>query len=164
MLGTIGFSYIGAAFLLMLFVPNIIWAIRKPAGYDQLAKTENKILLWLERIGQVATVVTAVMFSDFNPTGFSAWTVWLLASCLCMILYEAAWVRYFCNRSLKTFYGRFMFIPLPLAILPILAFLFLGIYGKVIWLIISVIILGIGHIGIHFRHNKSLNSEQSKSA
>jgi hypothetical protein len=36
-----------------------------------------------------------------------------------------------------------------------MAFLLLGIYGKVIWLIASVIVLGIGHIGIHIQHLKN---------
>lgn len=40
--------------------------------------------------------------------------------------------------------------------MPVAAFLLLGIYGKVIWLIISIIILGIGHIGIHLQHLKEL--------
>lgn len=34
--------------------------------------------------------------------------------------------------------------------------LFLGIYGKVIWLIVSAVIIGIGHIGIHLQHLKSI--------
>ena len=32
----------------------------------------------------------------------------------------------------------------------------LGVYGKVIWLMISVIILEIGHIGIHRKHRKEI--------
>jgi len=33
-MGHIGFSYIGLIYLLMLFIPNIIWTKHKPAGYD----------------------------------------------------------------------------------------------------------------------------------
>ena len=36
----------------------------------------------------------------------------------------------------------------------LLAFLLLGIYGKNVFLIVSTIILGIGHIGIHLNHKK----------
>lgn len=36
----------------------------------------------------------------------------------------------------------------------LIAFLLLSIYGKNLFLFISVIILGIGHIGIHLNHNK----------
>jgi len=50
-----------------------------------------------------------------------------------------------------------LLIPAPGATLPVAAFLLLGIYGKVIWLIISSVILGIGHIGIHMQHIKRLS-------
>ena len=72
MLGTFGFSYIGLIYLLMLFVPNIVWLKRQPEGYKELAKKENKILLVFERVGQAAVVATAVMFSDYNPTEFKS--------------------------------------------------------------------------------------------
>ena len=156
MLGHFGFSYVGLIFLLMLFIPNLIWTRRQPKGYDELAKHENKILAWFERIGQVAVVVTAVCFSDFNVSELSAWTAWFIASCVLMLLYELAWIRYFLKPTLGSFYGSFLFIPIPLASLPILAFLMLGIYGKVIWLLIAALILGIGHLGIHIQHSRAI--------
>jgi hypothetical protein len=57
---------------------------------------------------------------------------------------------------LENFYRSFCGIPVPGASLPVIAFLLLGIYGKVIWLIVSVIVLGIGHIGIHIQHLKAI--------
>lgn len=32
MLGHFGFSYIGALFLLMLFIPNMLWTKKMPQG------------------------------------------------------------------------------------------------------------------------------------
>ena len=73
-----------------------------------------------------------------------------------MLLYEISWIRYFLSEHTeKNFYRSLFGIPVPGASLPVIAFLLLGIYGKVIWLIISIIILGIGHIGIHIQHSKS---------
>lgn len=147
MLGDFGFSYVGLCYLILLVVPNVIWATRQKGNANKIP--ENKILLWFERVGQVSVVVCALIFSNFNPTRFDAWTAWLLASGACMLLYLVAWVRYFLRPSQKTFYGRLLFIPLPLAVLPVFAFLLLGIYGKVIWLVMSAIVFGIGHIGVH---------------
>ena len=74
-----------------------------------------------------------------------------------MILYELNWIRYFLNEHTeKNFYRSFCGIPVPAASLPVLAFLLLGIYGNVIWLILSSILLGIGHIGIHIRHLRAI--------
>ena len=47
-----------------------------------------------------------------------------------------------------------LFFPVAGASLPVLAFFFLGVYGQNIPMIVSVIILGIGHIGIHLDHEK----------
>ena len=159
MLGTIGFSYVGLIFLLMLFIPNMIWLKRQPSGYAKLAKKENKVLLAFERIGQVTVVTAALVFCDYNPTSLSAWTAWLAAAGALVILYEAAWLRYFYKLTLKNFYGSFLGIPVPMASLPVLAFLLLGIYGKVIWLIVATLLLGIGHIGIHIQHLRSIQAK-----
>ena len=94
-----GFSYIGLLFLVMLFVPNGIWAKNKPEGYDDYAKNENKVLLFFERCGEVLTSCLALIFSDFNIRTNSVWCFWLLLSFLFMVLYELYWIRYF--RSAK---------------------------------------------------------------
>lgn len=153
MLGHFGFSYVGLIYLLMLFIPNIIWTGHKPIDYD--SSDENKILLAFERIGQVCCTCCIVAFSDFNIAHFSLWSLWQIISFLLMVLYEICWIRYFtCEPTQKNFYRNLWFIPVPLATLPVMAFLLLGIYGKVIWLILSAVIIGIGHIGIHLQHVK----------
>lgn len=152
MLGQIGFSYVGLIFLLMLIIPNMIWTKNQPHGYN--TKIENKVLLLFERVGQVLVTCTALIFSDFNLQKWTDWSWWLVAAVILMLMYECWWIRYFrSNRTLSDFYSSFLFVPLAGATLPVLAFLLLGVYGKVIWMIISVVILGIGHIGIHLQHH-----------
>ena len=152
-----GFSYIGLIFLLMLFIPNIIWAKFKPQNYDAVAFQENKILVWLERIGEVLVTCLVLIFEDFNINTISFWSLFLLFAFLLMVLYEIYWIRYFISkRTLKDFYSSILGIPVAGATLPVLAMLLLSIYGKNIFLLVAVIILGIGHIGIHLQHKKEL--------
>jgi len=74
-----------------------------------------------------------------------------------MLLYEIYWIRYFkSEKTMRDFYGSLLGIPVPGATLPIAAFLLLAVYGKNIVLAVSVIILGIGHIGIHLMHLKAI--------
>ena len=103
-MGHLGFSYVGLIFLLLLFIPNLLWARDMPKEGDAPEK-ENRILRILER---------------------------------------------------DDFYGRFLGIPYAGAVLPVLAFFLLGVYGKVVWMGLSAAILGIGHIGIHIQHGKAL--------
>jgi len=154
-MGNLGFSYVGIIFLLMLTVPNLIWTKHQPKEYTD--QNENKVLLVFERTGQVCVTCTALVFSDFNIHRWSDWSFWLILAVVLMILYECWWIRYFkSTKTLKDFYSSFYGIPVAGATLPVVAFFFLGVYGKVIWLMISVIILGIGHIGIHLQHLKEI--------
>ena len=160
-LGNFGFSYVGLIYLAMITIPNLFWAKHLPTGYT--AKNENKILLCFERIGQVLVTTVSLIFSDFNLKPFSYWTIWLLISFILMLIYEIWWIRYFKSEMrLKDFYSSILCFPVAGATLPILGFLLLGIYGKNIWLISSVIILGIGHIGIHLQHLKEIKQKKVK--
>ena len=155
-MGHLGFSYVGFIFLLMLTVPNLIWTKFQPENYN--FKNENKILLGFERIGQVLVTCSALIFSDFNLKAISWWSIWLIAAFVLMIIYEFWWIRYFqSKKTLKDFYSSFFGVPVAGATLPVVAFFLLGVYGKVIWLMGSVVILGIGHIGIHLEHLKKIN-------
>lgn len=161
MIGHFGFSYMGLIFLLMLMIPNLIWTKKKPSGYD--FKNENKVLLTFERVGQVLVTCIVLLFEDFNVQKWSIWSCWLIAAIVFMVMYECWWFRYFKSAgTLTDFYSSFMGIPVAGATLPVLALFLLGVYGKVIWLMIAVVILGIGHIGLHIQHKKEENTKLHK--
>ncbi len=158
-MGHFGFSYVGLIFLAMLFIPNIIWSKNQPQGYNP--ENENRILLAFERLGEVLTTAIVLIFDDFNFHGWSAWCIWLIAAFALMVMYELWWVRYFrSERRLSDFYSGFMGIPLAGATLPVAALFLLSIYGRVIWLFAAAIILGIGHIGIHFQHSREVKGKE----
>ena len=77
-----------------------------------------------------------------------------------MVLYEIFWIRYFrSGKTMQDFYSSILGIPVAGATLPVIAFLLLSVYGKNYILGISVIILGIGHIGIHLQHKMEINEK-----
>lgn len=152
-----GFSYVGVIFLLMLMIPNIIWSKNQPKDYEKYVVNENKVLLALERTGEVLVSSLCLIFSDLNIGRVSLWSIWLLMAFLLMVLYEIYWIRYFkSEKTMQDMYKSILGIPVAGATLPVLAFFLLGIYGKNILLVISVIILGIGHIGIHLNHKNEI--------
>lgn len=152
-----GFSWIGLVFLLMLFIPNILWARDAPPEFRHLSAAEPTSLVVFERVGQILACVTLLYTKSLQPRGFSAQSVLLVAALVLMILYELFWVRYFTGpRTAETFYRPFGGIPLPGAILPVAAMVCLGFYAGSPWIVVAAIILGIGHIGIHALHAVSL--------
>ena len=153
-----GFSIVGVVFLAMLFVPNIRWAKSQPPGYEEISRHENKALLLFERVGQVLATCSAVVF--VYPQGLSLpWLLWLLIAFLLMLLYEAAWIRYFKGgEKLVDMYRPLGPIPVPIASLPVVAFALLGIWHQSPIAVIAAVILGIGHIGIHLGHLRELSA------
>ena len=63
---------------------------------------------------------------------------------------------------MKDYYSSFMGFPLAGATLPVMAVLLLGIYSENVIVICSAIILGIGHIGIHYMHKKEIKRNMDK--
>lgn len=153
MFGHLGFSYVGLIFMLMLLIPNLLWMKKQPQGYS--AEKENRFLALLELVGEALTTCCALIFSDFNLRQWSNWSWWFVAASALMVMYEIWWIRYFkSERRLTDFYSSFLGIPVAGATLPVLAFFLLGVYGKVVWMLMASIILGIGHIGIHLQHRR----------
>lgn len=129
-----------------------------PVGYEAIAKNENRVLLAFERIGQGLTTCTALIFSDSNLLPFTHRSLWLAAACVCMLFYEAFWMRYFrSGRTLADFYSSLLGVPVAGATLPVIAFLLLAVYSRNVWLFISTCLLGVGHIGIHLAHRRELS-------
>ena len=152
-----GFSYVGLIFLIMLMIPNIIWNKNKPIDYDKYLKNENRVLLIFENIGEVSVTCFSLIFSDYNINKISYRSVILLISFILMLLYEVYWIRYFkSDKTMKDMYSSLLGIPVAGATLPVTAFLLLSIYGKNVFLLVSTVILGIGHIGIHLGHRKDI--------
>lgn len=158
MLGHFGFSYIGLVYLLMLFVPNLLWTRLKPQGYSSAG--ESRVLAFCERAGEVCVCCAALVFSDFNLKSWSCWSLFLLLSFLLMVLYEAWWIGYFkSEKTLQDFYRSFLGIPVAGATLPVLAFFLLGVYGRNLWMTLASLLLGVGHIGIHLQHRAQLGRQ-----
>lgn len=155
-----GFSYIGLIFMAMLIIPNIIYTKNQPVDHKKYAAKENKVLQAFERIGEALAACCALIFSDFNIGGISPWSLWLSGAFALMALYEIYWVRYFkSEKTTADLYRSLLGIPVAGASLPAAAFLLLGVYGRNIFMIISAVILGIGHIGIHLQHQKEIGDD-----
>ena len=140
--------------MVLLLVPNLLWTKNQPQDYAP--EKENRILLVLERAGQVLVSALSLVLAPLNLQVWTLWSWWLVAAGGLMVLYEVFWLRYFRGgHTLEDFYGSFLGIPVAGAALPVLAFFCLGLYARSLWLLLAVLILGVGHIGIHLQH-KSL--------
>lgn len=165
---SLGIGYVGIVFLLMLFIPNVIWTKYQPIGYELYVKNENKILGLLEKIGEVGATILLPAFTDYNfkskelgSSGFyfSYLDIYIIVVFGLMILYELYWIRYFrSEHTMNDFYRGIVGIPLAGATIPVIGLLLLGVSARSIALILVSIVLGIGHIGIHYMHYIEIQS------
>ena len=147
------FSPLGALFLLALLAPNLIWTRRKPQGYEP--SREDRRLTLLERIGQVWVTCGALVSPGIRLGPWSGWSWWLAGAAALMALYEGWWVRYFLSsRTMADFTAGLLGVPVAGASLPVAAFFLLGVYGRAWWMLPGVLVLGIGHIGVHLEHRR----------
>ena len=160
-----GFSWAGLVFLLMLYVPNILWARRKPEGYDEASEKENRTLLAFERTGEALVSALMLFSGDPAPREAGLRVLWLIAAFALMLLYEAWWIRYFrSERTMSDFYSPILGIPVAGATLPVLAVLLFAAYCRNPLLLVSGIVLGIGHVGIHIGHRRALEKKDGNGA
>jgi hypothetical protein len=155
-MGTLGFSFVGLVYLILMFAPNILWmrAVKEP---PKETVKEPPVLVWMERIGQVAIVVCALFFRDYDRIMLSPRLMLLAGAFVLLILYDLWWVRCFRNGLREEdLYSSFLGIPIAGAILPVAGLLLLGLFGGVIWMILASVVLGAGHIPISYLHWKNL--------
>ncbi|MBR1684588.1 MAG: hypothetical protein IJ708_05575 [Clostridia bacterium] len=135
----LGFSYVGFVYAIMLLFPYLRERRKLPEEDRRCARPEGGVLRVCQRIGAILTCAVGLLFSDFNLREWTLWSLWLCASMLCMACYVLYHLSRGRDRSGRLFAG---------AICPVLVFLFLGIYGVNVWLMLAAVLYGIGNIGL----------------
>lgn len=156
----LGFSVMGLVFLLLLFIPNIIFGITITDEVKASMQEENKILLFMERVGEALVTVSLVIFPAINPRLLYKRNIclfwanrfeWFVLAMIFMAIYEAYWIRYFISKkTVNDFYYSMLGMPLSGASLPCAAVIALSIYSGNLVILAAGLFLSIGHIGIHY--------------
>jgi len=139
-----GFSLIGFLIAISILAPNLLMIIFPPLNTPPELKDAGIIFTVLERIGQISCITLLIISKNYfenRPVN-----VWFILSALCIIAYYGLWLRYVIAGKDFTLLFEFYFVPIPMAVLPILAFGFIAIWGKSVWLGSAVVIFAIGHI------------------
>ncbi|WP_400243569.1 hypothetical protein AB3U99_20420 [Niallia sp. JL1B1071] len=139
-------SPIGFVLAIGLLLPNILFIIFfSPKNIPSKTRSTPFIFIFLERIGQIGCLF--LLSITTNPVKFI--DVWLILSFLCLLLYYLLWIRYVRNdRDYRFLTKSFLFMPIPLALLPCCIFFAIAIWGHSIWLGIAAIIFAIGHLKV----------------
>ena len=136
--GTDWLNIYGLIFVILILIPNIIYAIRVK---DHENKCTNKFMNILEQIGRFGCMFFMVFNIGIAEEGFgsvNAFIAYTIGNTVLIIFYWIMWVLYF-NR--QTYWAQIM-----LALIPTSQFILSGITMRHYLLIILGVTFGIGHM------------------
>ena len=139
--GELGVKWInlfGLIFIVMLLIPNIIYAIKNK---DHENKCKNMVMNIMEQVGRYACMffmVFNVGLAEFGFGSVSAFMFYMAGNIGLIIIYWIVWILYFRKHT----FGK----QISLAIIPVCIFLFNGIMMRHLLLIFSSLLFAAGHI------------------
>lgn len=140
-------NFYGLAFMLVIMIPNIIFAITNKAGFQNL--WENKPIEALEQIGRIGCFVLMVLIFPGCGFGFLSderFAFYLIVNVVLLAAYCLIWIICFKRNSI--------FRALALSIIPSVIFLSSGILSRYIPLIVAGAIFAPCHIAISYKNAK----------
>lgn len=139
--GKLGMSWLnifGLVLVVMLLIPNIIYAIKFK---DQKNLCTNRFMNILEQIGRYACIFLMIFnigIAEFGFESVEAFLIYGIGNVVLMLAYWIIWMLYFYKKS----FGK----QIALAVIPTCLFLLSGITMEHYLLVLFGIIFGIGHI------------------
>ena len=141
------FNIFGLIFIVVILIPNIIFATKWKDGFD--IKWKNKYVEVMEQVGRFGCF--GFMIINIPGTWFGWWSdeafaLYLIVDGILVTIYCATWIIYFKKSS--------VFRALALSIIPSILFLFSGIMSRSVLLIIASVLFAPSHIMISYRNAK----------
>lgn len=145
-IGSGWFNVYGLIFLILLLIPNIVYALKCK---DVTNKCTDKWALFMEQVGRYGSMFFMVFTFGSLTQGWASVTefvVYLLGSAVLLLAYWIMWMLYFV--------GAGMWKSMALAIIPTLLFLIGGITMRNIPAMVLAVVFGIGHIYITYKNQE----------
>ena len=143
----LSFSRLGLVLFVLPMLINLAYVMFPPA---EEAKADGAVPRWVEGIEQVsrAAYLFAVTFL-VSREPIEPRSVWLFLAALFLLLYYAVWVRYFAGgRKIALLSRSFLFVPMPLAVFPVLYYLCAAIWLHNLPAAIIMVIFGAAHLTV----------------
>lgn len=141
------FNVFGLVFIVVVMIPNIIFAIRCKDGFKN--KFHNKPVEIMEQIGRFGCF--GFMIINIPGTWYGWWSdeafaIYLIIDTVFVALYCAIWVVFWKKSN--------VFRALALSIIPSVMFLFSGILSRSVLLVIASALFAPAHILISYKNAK----------
>ena len=143
----LSFSWVGLVVFALPMLINIAYVIFPPTGE---VTSSGNVTHGVEIIEAVSRIVYFVLLTFWvNKDPLKPKSVWLLAAVVFLILYYIVWIRYFIGGRNVALLGRsFLFVPIPLAIFPVVYYLCAAIWMGNIPAAVAMAVFGAANITV----------------
>lgn len=142
-----GIDFKGILAVLLLLLPNVLFYIFPPQAVPGNLRSVPAVFTVIEQAGRILCLAVPIVFGKKIAEQKYSWLVILMAACL--LIYYVCWVLYFSNgREYFDLFKPMGFIPIPMAVFPLMYLILLGIWVKSPLFIVSAILFSVGHIVI----------------
>lgn len=137
-------SILGIIIFMLPMLINIIYCIYPPANEMQKTTVIPKKLELVEQGTRILYAIAIVFWVSNQKIDRNSF--WLYMGILFLILYYIVWIRYFAHGRDIVYLGKnFLFIPMPLAVFPVLYYLCATLWVHNYFALIFMAIFGIAH-------------------
>ena len=143
----VSFSWIGLVIFALPMLINIAYVMFPPAGKAEQAAAVTHWVEIVEQISRIAYLFAVTLLVSRETLSFRS--VWFSLAAVFLVLYYAVWLRYFMGgREIVLLSRSFLFVPLPLAVFPVLYFLCAAIWLHNLPAAIIMVIFGAAHLTV----------------
>lgn len=143
----LSFSWIGLVVFALPMLINIAYAVFPPVGKTEQGAAVPHWIEIVEQVSRIAYLAAITLLVSREPFRFRS--VWLWLAALFLILYYAVWIRYFVGgREVALLNRAFLFVPMPLAVFPVLYFLCAAVWLHNIPAMIIMTVFGAAHLTV----------------
>ena len=141
------FSWIGLVIFALPMLVNIAYAVFPQAEKAEQAAAVTHWIEVIEQVSRIAYLAAVALLVSREPVSLRS--IWFCLAAAFLILYYAVWIRYFAGgRDIALLNRAFFFIPMPLAVFPVLYFLCGAIWLHNLPAAIIMLIFGAAHITV----------------
>ena len=143
----ISFSWIGLVVFALPMLINLVYAAFPPAGEPQPPAPVTRWVEIVEQASRIAYLLAVTFLVSRKPV--SVRSAWFFLAAAFLLLYYAVWIRYFVLGRDVALLGRaFLFVPMPLAVFPVLYFLCAALWLHNVPAAVLMVVFGAAHLTV----------------
>lgn len=147
-LGGSWFNTFGIVIMILLMIPNIIFAIKFRGQENKCTNKAMNIIEQIGRYGSMLLMIFNIGILDCGCASVTGYMIYLIGSVILIVAYWIAWILHFIKPRVV--------VSMALAIIPAILFLLSGFMLCQYLLVITAVIFGIGHIYVTYQNAKDL--------